>query len=152
ERAITAMPLTAPTIPLVSNLTGDLLTAQDAVDPVRWRRHIREPVRFSASMQRLADLGVKTFLEVGPHPTLCGLGAQTIATQATWLPSLRRNVGAWKQLAQSAGELFRNGRPLDWESWGRDFAGRRTNGTPRYAFQRERYWFSEGTAQKRRSG
>jgi acyl transferase domain-containing protein/NADPH-dependent curcumin reductase CurA/NADP-dependent 3-hydroxy acid dehydrogenase YdfG/acyl carrier protein len=145
ERAIAALPLRAPTTPLISNLTGDVLTPDDAVAPARWRRHIRETVRFSDSLQRLAALGVQHYLEVGPHPTLCGLGAQTLPAGPRWLPSLRRAVPAWKQLATTAGELFRSGFAFDWERWSADFAGRRVETPPTYPFQRERYWFSEST-------
>ena len=36
-----------PTLPLVSNVTGTWLSADQARDPEYWVRHLRETVRFS---------------------------------------------------------------------------------------------------------
>ena len=58
----------APKLPLISNLTGELMSA--APDKFYWRRHLREAVRFGDGMLALAELGCRTFLEIGPHPVL----------------------------------------------------------------------------------
>jgi acyl transferase domain-containing protein len=143
EQAVSAVTLHAPRVPLVSNLTGKLLTDDEATDPTRWRRHIREPVRFAQSVQTLADLGVRSFLEIGPHPTLCAL-ARTVVLESgvLWLPSLRRGAAAWGQLLESVGAMYRAGYEFDWRGFTRDHAGRRTAG-PTYAFQRKRFWFTD---------
>ena len=40
-----------PKLPLISNLTGELMAA--APDKIYWRRHLREPVRFGDGMHAL---------------------------------------------------------------------------------------------------
>jgi myxalamid-type polyketide synthase MxaB len=143
EQAVAAVSRRAPSIGLISNLTGELLTPADAIDPARWRRQLRESVRFGASIERLVDRGVRTFVEVGPHPTLCALGAQSAPGALRWLPSVRRHVGAWQTLTQSVGELFKSGEAVDWRCWAEPYAGRRSGVAPTYPFQRERHWFSD---------
>src|SRR5690606_16550473 len=49
EAALRRIRLSSPAIPIISNLTGRAMTEAEAVDPVRWTRHLREPVRFSDS-------------------------------------------------------------------------------------------------------
>src|SRR5262249_472807 len=53
----------APRLPLISNLTGELMSV--APDKSYWRRHLREPVRFGDGMLALATLECRTFLDVG---------------------------------------------------------------------------------------
>jgi acyl transferase domain-containing protein len=75
---VSAQRASAPTIPLLSNLTGGELTAAQAADPDYWCRHLREPVRFADSLRWLLDRNHKVFLEVGPGSTLLGLAQQSI--------------------------------------------------------------------------
>ncbi|HUE31833.1 MAG TPA: type I polyketide synthase, partial [Mycobacterium sp.] len=59
----------AATIPMYSTVTGELL-ADGAFDEAYWVENLCSPVRFSAAVRRLLDLGIDTFLEVSPHPIL----------------------------------------------------------------------------------
>ena len=60
----------APSVPLVSNITGRLLDPDDRMDAAYWRRHAREPVEFRASVETLAEMGVDAVVEIGPHAVL----------------------------------------------------------------------------------
>ena len=143
QEAVSAIALAAPRIPLVSNLTGKLLTEEEAVDPVRWRRHLREPVRFSPSLAELHRLGVRYFLEVGPHPALAAMGAATVPdADVHWLPSMRRGRSTWRELLDTAGRLWRYGLALDTQAFAREHGARRTV-APTYPFERSRYWYSD---------
>jgi acyl transferase domain-containing protein len=140
EEAVRALRLRPPSLGLVSNLTGRLLTDSEAVDATRWRRHVREPVRFGSSFETLAQLGVRTFVETGPHPVLLALGAASLlGPEYRWVPSMRRGEGQWRRLLASVGELYRAGFDIDWRAYGSDHGGRRVV-APTYAFQRKRYW------------
>ena len=68
-----------PKIDIVANLTGQLADEHTFADPSYWSRHARSPVRFAQSMQVLADRGCEIFLEIGPSPTLIGLGRRCLA-------------------------------------------------------------------------
>lgn len=143
EHAVARVPLRAPTIPLISNLTGDVLSAEDAVDPVRWRRHIREPVRFAASVRRMYELGVRAFLEIGPHPALSAMGMSTIRqADVSWLASMRRGRSGWLQLMETLGALWEHGQPIDTAAFRGEHGGS-VVAAPTYAFQRERFWFTD---------
>ncbi len=62
-----------PSLPVVSNLTGGLLTAAEAADPGYWARQVREPVRFLDGVRRLHADGATVFLELGPDAVLSAL-------------------------------------------------------------------------------
>lgn len=62
--------LKPPTLPVISNETGDWLTAEQATDPHYWARHLRHAVNFAAGIQTLRSLSGAIFLEVGPGNAL----------------------------------------------------------------------------------
>ncbi|MBE3561915.1 MAG: acyltransferase domain-containing protein, partial [Ktedonobacteraceae bacterium] len=61
-------------IPLVSNLSGQMLNVGETLDAHYWRRHAREAVQFAAGMRTLAREGYELFLELGPTSTLLTMG------------------------------------------------------------------------------
>ncbi|MBL1102987.1 acyltransferase domain-containing protein, partial [Streptomyces coffeae] len=79
----------APGIPLVSNLTGELV-ADEVCDPEYWVRHVREAVRFADGVSHLATLGVTAFLELGPDGVLSSMG-QDSAPETLFAPVLRKD-------------------------------------------------------------
>ncbi len=72
EAFLRSIPLRAPTIPIVSNLTSEILTADEARDPTYWVRHLRSTVRFADGIGRIAEPH-RVFIEVGPGKTLSSL-------------------------------------------------------------------------------
>src|SRR5690606_21462532 len=55
------------TIPIVSNVTGELATAEQLSSAEYWVRHVRQPVRFLDGIRTLEQHGVNVLLELGPH-------------------------------------------------------------------------------------
>lgn len=51
--------------PVVSNITGRLLTEYEYRNPAYWSDHLERTVQFAASVETLADLGVRHFVEIG---------------------------------------------------------------------------------------
>ena len=133
-------------IGLVSTLTGKLVTTKEISNAAFWRRHLRQPVRFSAAMQTLQQEGHKIFVEIGPNPTLLGMGRRCITDQGemgSWLPSLRQGREDWEQILESLAMLYVQGIEIDWEGFERDYkvqADRRRIPLPTYPWVRERYW------------
>ncbi|HEX8051775.1 MAG TPA: acyltransferase domain-containing protein, partial [Thermoleophilaceae bacterium] len=81
-RAVAAeVELSAPRIPIASNLTGEQLTADEATSPDYWVRHLRATVRFAAGVEHLRTNGVTRFLELGPDGTLSAMAAQTAGAE-----------------------------------------------------------------------
>ena len=66
------VPLLAPQIPVIANVTGNALTT---VDEVRQElaHHIERPVNWTRSVCGMVNSGVGTFVEVGPGDVLSGL-------------------------------------------------------------------------------
>ncbi|MCY4616339.1 MAG: type I polyketide synthase, partial [Chloroflexi bacterium] len=59
-----------PNVDFVSNVTGDVLEPETALDGAYWRRHARRPVAFADGVRTLERLGVDTVIEIGPHAVL----------------------------------------------------------------------------------
>jgi len=139
-----------PQVPIVSNLTGGEGSASGMTRPTYWKDHLRRPVQFMKGIETLEAAGHRTFLEIGPHPTLVGLAAACLREEDTLLVhSLRRERGEWTELLDSAGALHVRGLALDWEAVDRGWA-RRTVSLPLPPYERRRFW--EGWTTKGRSG
>jgi acyl transferase domain-containing protein len=135
-----SLPTRPPQLKLVSNLTGQWADERTYADPLYWVSHARSPVQFAAGMQTLAESGCEIFLEIGPSPTLIGMGQRCLAGDSLcWLPSLRAGRDDWQTLLESLADLYVRGTPLDWAGYDRDYPRRRTE-LPTYPFQRKRYW------------
>jgi acyl transferase domain-containing protein len=140
RQAAESVTCSAPRIDLVSNLTGQLANQQLYADPGYWSAHARSPVRFAESMKTLAELGCEIFLEIGPGPTLIGMGQRCLPEgNYAWLPSLRPGRDDWQTLLESLAELYVRGAKVDWMGFDRDYHPRKRE-LPSYPFQRRRYW------------
>jgi acyl transferase domain-containing protein/NAD(P)-dependent dehydrogenase (short-subunit alcohol dehydrogenase family) len=140
RRAAASARCAPPKIAMIANLTGRAADESTYADPAYWCRHARRPVRFAEGMQALADRGCELFLEIGPSPTLIGMGRHCLPEgRCAWLPSLRPGRDDWQTLLDSLAELYVRGARIDWAGFDRDYARRKTE-IPRYPFQRRRYW------------
>ncbi len=140
EQAAAKVSFRAPQLRLVSNLTGQVTSAAQMVQPGYWRRHIRETVQYAASMRTLAEAGCTVFLEIGPNPVLIGLGRSCIEPEgALWLASVRSGRDDWAELLASLSKLYVHGVDVDWVGFDRDYPRHKVS-LPSYPFQRERYF------------
>ncbi|GLY49803.1 hypothetical protein Lesp01_34590 [Lentzea sp. NBRC 102530] len=124
------------TIPVVSNLTGEVLEVFSAE---HWVRHAREAVRFADGMVRLEAEGVTTYLEMGPDGVLSALGRDCLADPgaAALLPTLRADRPEDETVVAALATAHCRGVPVELSAL---FAGARDVPLPTYAFHRERYW------------
>jgi amino acid adenylation domain-containing protein len=131
-----------PSIPFLSNLTGGWITAEEAVDPGYWARHLRGTVRFGAGLASLlADSqgdGV-ALLEVGPGRTLSELSRASAPLAIASMRHPREAEPDDAVLLQALGRLWLAGAEVDWDGF---HAGerRRRVPLPTYPFQRKRFW------------
>ncbi|ADO72988.1 type I polyketide synthase [Stigmatella aurantiaca] len=136
-RSISSISARPAQLPWVTGLTGTTLPHLEAD---YWSRQIREPVQFTAAMTALAGLGCDVLLEIGPHPTLTGLAAETLPGSILCLPSLRRGHADTEVIAHSLARLHVAGAPIDLRAWDQPFS-RQRHPLPSYPFQRRRLWF-----------
>jgi acyl transferase domain-containing protein len=128
-------------IPLVSNLTGQVVNVGETLDAAYWKKQVRSTVQFAPSMQTLAAQGYKLFIELGPHAVLSNMGVRCLPdSDITWLPSLHKNHVDWQEILQSVATLYTKGAQLDLQSFDRDYERHRM-ALPTYPFERERCWF-----------
>ncbi|MEA2373135.1 MAG: hypothetical protein QOH12_3529, partial [Solirubrobacteraceae bacterium] len=137
-----------PSIPIVSNVTGERLLAEQACSAGYWAAHVRETVRFHDGVSFLRAAGIKRFLELGPDGTLSALAAQSgSATDQhgeLFVSSLRgRRTPQREALMRFVAEAHCHGVEIDWHGL-LDRNGSRVADLPTYAFQRERYWLEPG--------
>ncbi|MER5466772.1 SDR family NAD(P)-dependent oxidoreductase [Streptomyces sp. NPDC002668] len=136
---VRALFFSEPQIPVVSNLTGGV---SEAYTPEYWVRHVREAVRFADGVQTLHDLGVTTFVEIGPGGVLSALAQGCLDGDVVTVPALRTDRPEPQAITVAVGRLHTHGFSPDWQAL---FPAAGRVGLPTYAFQRERYWL-EGTA------
>ncbi|MEU4634290.1 type I polyketide synthase [Micromonospora chalcea] len=137
--------LRAPTLPVVSNVTGELADPAQLTDPGYWVRHVREAVRFADGVRALRAHGVGTFVEVGPDAVLTAsvqetlAGIETDAASAVVVPVLRRDRPDRRALLAALSQLHVAGTPPHWADV---LAGRpgRLVDLPTYPFERQHYW------------
>ncbi|MCQ8771172.1 type I polyketide synthase [Streptomyces telluris] len=123
-----------PQIPVVSNLTGRLA---EPYTPEYWVRHVREAVRFADGVRALHELGVTTFVEIGPGGVLSALAQGCLDDEIVTVPVLRAERPERAALVAAVSELHAHGVSPDWHAF---FPGARRVELPTYAFQYERYW------------
>ncbi|MEE6176654.1 type I polyketide synthase [Mycobacterium sp. 050134] len=130
-----------PTLPLVCNRTGAVLTAETPLDAQYWRRHSRQPVQFGESVRTVAALGCSVLMEIGPQPILTGAAVQewpdsSAAPRA--IASLRKGADARRQMAEALASAYVAGHRPNFAAL--HHRARRKLELPTYPFQRRRCW------------
>ena len=132
-----------PKLPIVSSMTGRLVEAGEFARAEYWVQQARNAVRLGDAFQTLAKQEANVFLELGPSPVLCSLGAACLAdasqvSTTVWLPSLKPKMDETSIIQHSIGELHVRHVSIDWAAYFKPFGCRRVQ-LPTYAFQRETF-------------
>ncbi len=145
------VPMKAPTIPFVSNVTGTWITDEQATSPDYWARHLRLPVRFSDGVGTLWSVPDVALVEIGAGQTLTASALQHPAASAspdrTAVPSLPGAFAGGSDrstLLRAAGRLWLAGRshPVPPIPHGRRIP------LPTYPFERRRFWLDPAAADR----
>ena len=133
-----------PQIPLLSNVTGTWLAANEATNPATWARQVRATVRFSDEVDMLLADPNRILVEVGPGGTLTAS-----ATRHPRWSSGHRAVRLMRHHAQnrddrdafllSLGQLWSAGVEVDWAPLRGGQPGQLVT-LPGYPFERQRHW------------
>ena len=133
-----------PEIALVSNVTGELLTPEQATDPALWVSHVRQPVRFADTIETLEAQGTSTYLELGPDPVLCAMARECLGEEqekAAFVPTLREGREESGAISTAIAGVHIAGAKLDWQAFFKKTGAKRVP-LPTYPFQHTHYWFA----------
>ncbi|MET8007494.1 type I polyketide synthase [Nonomuraea glycinis] len=138
------VPRRAPSVTVISNLTGRPLTAEQATSTSYWTDQLVSTVRFADGVRHCVSRDVDAFVELGPGQTLGGLVRQNLAGGATaavlgtlparWTGGPRTD--AYDELLRTRARLWELGAPVTWDPTGEG----QVLSLPTYPFQRTRFW------------
>ncbi|MBM7443060.1 type I polyketide synthase [Streptomyces sp. HB132] len=137
-RILRGLTFAAPAVPVVSNVTGRILTAEEAGSADYWVSHVRRAVRFHDCVRTLAGQGVKTYVELGPDGVLSAMVADCLDQGADAFPVLRAGRPEAGSAMTALARLYVRGADCDWTALLP--AATAAVALPTYAFQRTRYW------------
>ncbi|NEO71016.1 MAG: alpha/beta fold hydrolase [Moorea sp. SIO3H5] len=138
-QVLSEISLHPPQIKIISNVTGQLATAEIATIEY-WCDHVRGSVKFYQSMETLYQEGYHLCVEVGPKPSLLGMGKACLPKgKLTAIPSLRPGKPDSQQMLESLASLYKHGASVDWGRFHQHHPGRLVS-LPTYPFERQRYW------------
>ncbi|MHA3024420.1 type I polyketide synthase [Mycobacterium sp. BMJ-28] len=130
-----------PTLPLVCNRTGTVLTAETPLNALYWRRHSRQPVQFTESVRTIAALGCSVLMEIGPQPILTAAALQSWPDSSDaprTIVSLRKGANAARQITEALATTYICGHRPNFAAKHHTPAHRLE--LPTYPFQRRRFW------------
>ncbi|MFE4915461.1 FkbM family methyltransferase [Streptomyces sp. NPDC056652] len=108
--------LNPPRIPYLSNVTGELITDEQATDPAYWARHLVSPVRFAQGLSRVGTGPL--LLEAGPGQTLSSMATVIRGSDAgTIVASMRHPLERQSDTAvalKALGRLWLAAADVDW--------------------------------------
>jgi amino acid adenylation domain-containing protein len=147
--------LSAPAVPILSTVTGDWMSGDQATDPHYWADHLRKPVRFSDAVTRMwNEEPTRILIELGPRRTLATLSKQhaTDPKNQIALPTLSNSAEKnleWTSMLNAVAQMWLAGVSIDWKilsSNGQPRQQRQHVSLPTYAFQRKKYFIEPGEA------
>ncbi|OJJ66336.1 hypothetical protein ASPBRDRAFT_138029 [Aspergillus brasiliensis CBS 101740] len=151
EAAITSYVNPGPQMrPMMSTVTGDMITSPSQLGPEYWRQNLQSPVRFSKAIEVLLKESTDDnhiFIEIGPHSALSGPLRQIFqaAPKSTprYISTLTRNDDYPQSLLlATAGHIFNSGSSVNFSTI--VGTGQVLSDLPRFPWAHtEKYW-SEG--------
>ncbi|MCK4258362.1 MAG: amino acid adenylation domain-containing protein [Halanaerobiales bacterium] len=135
--------LNKPEIPYISNVSGNWITVEEAMDPDYWVKHLRGTVRFADGMREMFKVGNGVFVEAGPGQTLSTLARQhPDKTRQHLVLNLVRhpkeNESDLSFLLNRLGRLWLNGIDINWSEF---YANEERHRIPLPTYPFERLYF-----------
>ncbi len=131
-----------PSVPYMSNITGDFITKEDAINPNYYVNHLRYTVRFADNISNLLKDENNVLIEVGPGSTLASLAKLNHqANGRTILNSVKhpkQSLNDEEVLLNAIGNLWLSGVKIDWMKF-YNIQPSRIH-LPTYAFDKKRFW------------
>ncbi|MER6119153.1 type I polyketide synthase [Streptomyces sp. NPDC001743] len=141
REVVETLSYTAPSMRVVSHVTGTEATAEQLTSPEYWVRHVREAVRFADGIAHLSQQGVTRFVELGPDAVLTALAEASADDSPGTLtvPVLRKGRPEVSTLLDALARLHVAGTGVRWAEVLDGRGGHKVE-LPTYAFDRTTYW------------
>ncbi|MFF1376161.1 beta-ketoacyl synthase N-terminal-like domain-containing protein [Streptomyces sp. NPDC058308] len=131
----------APRIPLVSNITGRVLTEYEARSPHYWADHLLRTVSFAESLRTLRESGVSRFVEIGAGQSMSNLVRANLGSDDGPPLQLAQTLGELEREEESFADAVALGWAADPEVPIEEYAvAARMVTLPTYAFERHVHW------------
>jgi acyl transferase domain-containing protein/acyl-CoA synthetase (AMP-forming)/AMP-acid ligase II len=140
-----------PHTKLISNVSGALWPSEQRLEADYLARHLREPVRFTDSLETLVSEQATIAIEIGSKPVLCTIAQAHLDNRGPrWIPTLRHNGDDVRALLDCLAQAFTAGANVNWQAL---FAGNamRTVQLPAYPFELRNHWYQQRAQNNARS-
>jgi len=139
EQALAQIPLKAPRIPYISNVTGTWTRAKDVENPSYWTTHLEQTVRYADGINQLLQQPDPVFIEVGPDRELCTLltnqpHCKSLQPAVNLVRPPQNNVPDLYYLLSKLGQLWLYGIKINWSTFYPGAVGHRLS-LPTYPFE-----------------
>ncbi|MGD2089474.1 MAG: amino acid adenylation domain-containing protein [Candidatus Aminicenantes bacterium] len=158
EKVVGQVTLKRPRIPYISNVTGEWLTVEQAMNPGYWANHLRKTVRFADGIKQLLKNQDALLIEVGPSRDLGALVSHHLKNNEVYrlinmVKPPGREVSDMYYLLNKLGTLWQQGVNISWPDFYTRERRRRVS-LPTYSFEGHRFWIEDdySNALARRTG
>ena len=150
RQEVAACTLHAPQIPLISNVTGDWITDEQATSPDYWAAHMRQAVKFDAGLATLFAQSPTQIIEAGPGHTLSSLARRHSGKSATCsvISSFTHQANEYISWLENLGKIWCSGFTPNWQTLMDPLMPYRI-ALPQYPFERARHWIESSSAPTR---
>ena len=136
--------LSPPVIPIVSNVTGTWLSAEQAIDPNYWYMHLRQTVQLCQGFETLLQDKHPYFIEIGLGHSLGSFvkelrGTLNSPRSTHLLPGRHKKTSDKHQFLTAIGESWLQGLNILWEKLNTNKKVALAS-LPTYPFQRQWHW------------
>jgi acyl transferase domain-containing protein len=146
-RAIAAgTSFSVPTVPMLSTVTGTVVTTEHLRAADYWVERVRSPARLADTMNYLRSRAASVCLEVGADGMLTALGPDDLTGSAAGIgpapalvTALRADLPETSAVLAAAAHAYVRGAGVDWPVAMAGLSPQRVP-LPTYPFQRRRYW------------
>ncbi len=142
--------LRAPQRPIISSVSGRILSPEEARDPHYWASHLRQTVNFAEAIREAWKQPAVVLLECGPRQTCTTLALKQIKDRQrqTAIATLSDRSGEGqelKALQEGLAKLWQSGLEGDARLFWQHFPHARVS-TPNFPFQKKKLWIEPDTA------
>ena len=123
ERVAAGIRYAAPSVPIISSVTGAVADGDAIASVSYWRRHSREATRFDDAIRTAMDQSCRVVVEIGAPPE----------------SPVKPRHDDWEQILDTVAALYTAGADIDWTAFERGYSRRKVE-LPTYPFERQRYW------------